>query len=743
MKLFSNGLKGWKQSWSSDLRASISVAFIAIPLGLGIGLASGVPPLAALIPCVVGGLFISWISGGNLAIHSTPKMMIGVSAAAVATLGGDDLFLGYRLLLSAIVVAGIIQFVLGLLRMGFIGDLIPATVIKSLLASVGVIIILKQYPVLLGAETNITSNLELLKSLPLLLLQLNPVVFFIGLISTVIMFAHSRIEFPVIKAIPAAVWVIIIAISYSYALGFADGGSISFMSQTFSFGSEHLIDLPSEIRQSIVTPNFDMWQTGTFWNIVLAVVLISSIEGILSAKALDRLDPLKRKTNVNKELSAIGIGTSISGLLGGLPVIPGIVATSVGVNHNGKSQLMDLFQALFILLSVVLLSSQLQHIPLAALAGILIHTGYKLVNPREILNIYLVGWDQILIFSVTLLVTLANDLILGIAAGTVLTIVIHIVRLRSLSKLFTILFRPNVVSYQEGDDDSKFHISVKGYSNFLNYPRLKKALEVIPRNASINVDVSLAEFIDHTVMEHLAEYEEDHIRKGGQFEIIGLDTHHTFASHPLSVRFKGKSGAEQPKAKPLTSRQQKLQALATELHWNFDPGIIRFISSLVNFHMFRNRAVDRVYNKLTGIVEGGSIMVKDADFHEGEFHAKVKLQATVAIIGLNNSIPAFTIEQEHLFDRIAALAGYDDIDFKNFKKFSDDFRLKGENEQAVRAFFSNELLEFLENQMPYRIESNETSILVMGKNRIMSETEVRDLIHFCTKLASIITSTAK
>ena len=159
--------------------------------------------------------------------------------------------------------------------------------------------------------------------------------------------------------------------------------------------------------------------------------------------------------------------------------------------------------------------------------------------------------------------------------------------------------------------------------------------------------------------------------------------------------------------------------------------------------MFRNRAVDRVYNKLTGIVEGGSIMVKDADFHEGEFHAKVKLQATVAIIGLNNSIPAFTIEQEHLFDRIAALAGYDDIDFKNFKKFSDDFRLKGENEQAVRAFFSNELLEFLENQMPYRIESNETSILVMGKNRIMSETEVRDLIHFCTKLASIITSTAK
>ena len=736
MKLFSNGLKGWKRSWSSDLRASVSVAFIAIPLALGIGLASGVPPMAAVIPCVVGGLFVAWFTGGNVTVHSTPKMLIGVTAASVVLLGGEDLHQGYRFFLAAVVIAGAIQFFLGLLRLGIIGDLVPASVIKSLLASVGVFIIIKQIPVLVGSDLHPHGLVELLRSFGALLGQVNPLVTLVGSVSLIIMFLHSKIEVPVIRAIPAAVWVIGFAIGYSYFLGFSSGQDYF----GFRTGPEFLISLPDNILDAIVSPDFSLWDTSVFWNAVIAILIVSGIEGILSSKAIDRLDPLKRKSNINRELRVIGLATSASGFVGGLPVIPGIVPSSVGVSHGGKSPLMDVFQALWILLLVVLLGSLLQQIPLAALAGILIHTGYKLINPREIINIYRVGWDQIGIFSATLIVTLTYDLILGIAAGTLLTIIIHVIRLRSITKLFTILFRPNVVSYQEDEDDTKYHISVKGYSNFLNYPRLKKALDVIPRNASINVDVSLAEFIDHTVMEHLAEYEEDHIRKGGEFEIIGLDTHHTFAGHPLSVRFKGKSGAELPKVQPLTSRQQKLQALAKELNWHFDPGIIRFISSLSEFYFFRFCTIDRVYNKLTGMVKGASIMVKDADFHEGEFQTKVVRQATVAIIGLEHSIPHFTLEKEYIFDRIAALAGYDDIDFEDFKKFSNTFNLKGEDEQAIRAFFTKDILEFLQKQTPYRIESNGSSILVMDKNRLMSETEIRELSGFCTRLVSLVNS---
>ncbi|MCF8276402.1 MAG: hypothetical protein K9J17_06685 [Flavobacteriales bacterium] len=735
MKLFSNGFKGWKQSWKGDLRASISVAFIAIPLGLGIGLASGVPPLSAVIPSVVGGLFISWFSGGSIALHSTPKMLIGVTAAAVLSFGGDDVFLGYRFFLSAVVVAGLIQFILGILRMGVIGDLIPATVIKSLLASVGVIIIVKQIPALLGAETHAASLIQLVQEMKGLIGGVNPIVMFIGIISVLIMFVHPKIESPVIKALPAAVWVILISIAYSYALEFAEGGQYTIFQHTYEFGSKQLIALPSELSESIVMPDFGLWQTAHFWNIVLAIVLVTSIEGILSARAIDRLDPLKRKTNVNKELRAVGIGTSISGMLGGMPVIPGIVPSSVAVTHNGKTQLVDVFQAILILLLVVLLGSQLKHIPLAALAGILIQTGYKLLNPSEIRNVYRIGWDQVLIFFTTLLITLTFDLIIGIAAGVAITIVIHIIRLRSVMKLFTILFRPNVVAYEEGDENT-FHVSVRGYSNFLNYSRLKKALDVIPSDSTINLDLSLTEFIDHTVLEHLAEFEESHIRRGGHFEIIGMDNHRTSTAHPLSVRFKGDSKVPRPANVTLTSRQKKLQALANTLNWKFELAVIRYVLSFEKFHLFRFRTVDRVYNRLIGTATDYDIVVQDVDFHEGEFQVKVDRQATVAVISVNRKMPLFTLEKEHIFDRVAALAGYDDIDFKDFRKFSNKFRLKGEDETAIRLFFNVELLEFLQNGTSYRLESTGDSMLVFGKERILSEREIEELIEFCSTLLS-------
>ena len=736
MRLLSNGLRGWKQSWKGDLRASVSVAFIAIPLGLGIALASGVPPIAGIIPCVIGGLIIAWFSGGNLAVHSTPKMLIGVTAAGILTLGNDDPILGYRLFLSVVAAAGLIQFILGIMRAGIIGELVPATVIKSLLTAVGVIIIVKQLPVLLGVSYHGHSVIEAISHVPDFIVQENPVIAFIGVVSVLIMFLHPRINLPFVQAIPAAVWVIIFAEFYSYSVGFEEGGSFNILGTVFSFDKSFLVNIPDQLSGAVVYPDFSMVKTSVFWNLVFAVVVVSSIEGILSAKAIDRLDPIKRKSNVNKELSVFGLGTFISGMIGGLPVIPAIVASSVGVNHNAKSQLVDVFHAIMIVLLVVLLGTQLQHIPLAALAGILIHTGYKLINPKEIINTYRVGWDQILIFTITLVTTLVSDLIIGIAIGVFLTILIHVIRLRSVTKLFTILFRPNVVSYEEDEDDS-FHISVKGYCNFLNYPQLKKALDLIPFDSKIVVDLSLAEFIDHTVMEHLSEYEEMHIRRGGEFEIIGLDTHLTSARHPLSVRYKG-SKSQVISEQPLTSRQLKLKSLAESHGWIFDKSVKRYAPEFQRFHLLRHRVVDRSYNKVSGLLDKYSFVIKDIDFQEGEFHKHVSGQSTVALIELPEKAPLFTIEKEHLFDRLAALAGFDDIDFKNFKKFSDTFRLKGEDETAIRNFFTPQLISFLENNTQYRIESSGNEILLIGKERPMSVAEIETMVQFIKKLIKVL-----
>ena len=733
MRLFSTGLKGWKQSWKDDLRASVSVAFIAIPLGLGIALASGVPPIAGVIPCVIGGILLAWFSGGNIAVHNTPKMLIGVTAAAIVTLGDNDPILGYRLFLSVVVVSGAVQFLLGLLRLGIIGELIPATVIKSLLSAVGVIIIAKQLPVLLGVEYHGHSVVESLAHIPDFLIQENPVITFIGVVSVLIMFIHPKIEVPFIKAIPGVVWVIIFAEVYSYSIGFEEGGSFNILGIVASFDKSYLVNIPDELASAIVHPDFSMWQTSTFWNLVLAVALVSSLEGILSAKAIDRLDPLKRKSNVNKELSVIGLGTAFSGLIGGLPIIPAIVASSVGIHHNAKSQLLDFFQAVMILMLVVLLGTQLQHIPLAALAGILVHTGYKLINPSEIRNIFRIGWDQVLIFIVTLCTTILTDLIIGISLGVLLTILIHVIRLRSVVKLFTILFRPNVVSYEEEHKEGTFHVSVAGYSNFLNYPQLKRALDVIPHDATIVVDLSLAEFVDHTVMEHLAEYEENHIRKGGEFELIGIDAHLSSATHPLSVRFKGQrigvSGDQ-----PLTSRQHKLQNFAEELGWTFDPSIKRYTVEFEPFHMLRYKFVNRSYNKLQGAFQNHNIIIQDLDMHEGELQFKEISQTSVAIISVPNSIPLFTIEKEYIFDKIAAFAGFDDIDFDKFQEFSSSFKLKGKNESEIREYFTDELLTLLETELPYRLESTGDRILLLGQERIKSVSEIEKLVGFSKKL---------
>lgn len=730
MRVFSNGLKGWKRSWRGDLRASLSVAFISIPLGLGIGLASGVPPLAAVIPAVIGGLIFAWFSGGHIVVHSTPKMLIGVTAAAVATLGITDMVSGYRLFLAAVVIAGLFQFLLGLLRLGVVGDVVPASVIKSLLAAVGIIIIVKQLPVLVGSDLHPEDIIYLIKAIPELWTDANLVVTMVGIVSVVIMFMHPKVEFAVVKAVPAAVWVIIVSIASSYALGFAEGGSLL----SYSYGPQFLIDIPDKIKDALVTPDFSQWQTAVFWNAVIAVVIVSSIEGILSAKAIDRLDPWKRKSNVNRELRVMGLATSASGMIGGLPVIPGIVPSSVGVSHNGKTQLTDVFQAVWILLLFILLGSQLQHIPLAALAGILIHTGYKLINPSEIINTYRIGWDQTIIFFGTLIVTLTTDLITGIASGVVITLAIHVIRLRSFAKLFTILFRPNVVTYQEMDADNKFHVSVKGYVNFLNYPRLKNAMTFIPSDATINLDLSLTEFIDHTVLEHLSEFEEAHIRRGGQFEIVGMDLHLTTSKHPLAVRFKREGKILDPARIALTSRQKKLQALAQELAWEFDPSEKRFVLTMERFHLFRYKTVDRSFNHLSGTVGTCTLTVQDLDYHEGEFQTRVNHKTTSALVSFDTEIPLFTIEREHILDRLAALAGYDDIDFEKFQKFSDKFRLKGEDEEAIRSFFSAPLINFLDAECKYRLESSGRNILILGKDRPMSEAEIKELIEFCTGL---------
>ena len=729
-------MKGWRASLSHDLRAAVSVSMIGIPLGLGIALAMGAPLYAAIIPVVIGGVLVSWFSGSFVTVHSTPKMLIPVIAAAVISLGGSNLLAGYQLVLVALIIAGLTQVILGITRSGAVGEMIPNSVIKSLLAAVGVIIILKQYHVMLGSETKAKSSVDLIMALAENTMNLNPAIAFIGVISLCYLIIHPKINLPAVQAIPAPIWVILISLTYSLILGLKDLGTYHLFEADHVVLDKHMLMVPNSIKGSIVVPDWSGWTDPEVWSLSMTVAVIVVIEGILATKAIDRIDPQNRRTNVNQELISSGGGTMVSALIGGLPVIPGIVGSTVNVSHNGRTQMANLFQALFIVVILLALGSILSFIPLASLAAILVHTGLKLASPEIFIGTYRIGIGEFAILLVTLVVTVVWGLIIGIGAGIALGVMLLLWQLRSPIKLFRYLFKPNTVLAIE--PDGKYLLSIEGYASFLNYRRLKKQIDAIPRNSSVIIDLGLTEVVDHSVMEHLHHFEQNFIRKGGSFEIIGLEGHDPSAPHQFANRRLLRISRMVGTKDILTSRQRKLKKLAKELAWNFKSNIRSFVPELEAFRMFRTSRIDRAFNKLEGMEGSVSITIQDVAYHQGEFHARERHQATLLTLGLQTKIPVFTMDLEHVFDRIASLAGYDDIDFEKFPEFSDTYNLKGPNESGIRELFNPTMIAFLTGIGAEHIESTGDQVLVLMKQRICTEQEILKLASVGSDLALML-----
>ena len=289
---------------------------------------------------------------------------------------------------------------------------------------------------------------------------------------------------------------------------------------------------------------------------------MASIESILSIKAVDKLDPKKRRSNINKDLKALGLATIGSGFLGGLNVVTVIARSSVNANNGGTNRAANFSHALFLLLFIALFSTQLSRIPLPALMAILVFTGYKLASPRVVKQILYVGREQLIIFFTTLFVTLKVSLISGILAGVVITFIIHIIMNKSLSLFVRNFLKPNVLLFQEDDGKGRYYISVKHYCTFLNYYKLKQKMEAIAESENVVVDFSMCQFVDHTVMENLHNYQELFDKKGGVFEVIGLDWHDTDSTHPFALR--RILPMPEKKNNNLSKRQTSLKQLALD-----------------------------------------------------------------------------------------------------------------------------------------------------------------------------------
>ncbi len=713
------------------------VSLIALPLGLGLALASEAPPISGVIASIAGGIVVSIFGGSKITVTGPGNGLVVVLLGAITTLANGDLYQGYIFTLAAIICSGALMILIGQLRLGILSDFFPSSAIQGMLAAIGISIFAKQVHVML-ANTRIKGDtISLLKDIPdTVLLLFKPeysaaiVAAIVGILSLLIMFFYGKIRNKYFQLVPAPMWIVLLAIGLSYYYEF-------FSTEQYPIGKDLLVQIPDNVFLSFPRPDFSLVFDAKFIGAVIAITLISSIESLLSIKAVDKLDPLKRRSNVNKDLTALGIASIVSGFLGGLNVVTVIARSSVNVNNGGSNRSSNFFHSVFLILFVVLFQDQLKRIPLTALAAILVYTGYKLAAPRNLKDVAKIGKEQLIIFSATIIATITTNLITGILIGILTAIIIHFILNKSMMFFVRSLFKPNVLMFKEGGNGTYF-ISVKNFSSFLNFSKLKKRLDTIPENQDAVIDFSLCDFVDYTVQESLLGYQETFTRKGGSFEITGLDIHGASSEHPLAIRSlipfsrKIKLGSKTG----LTKRQQDLKGIANDFARNYNPKKDTDISGLNDFVFFKIKKITYLSNSIFD--PKAVFKISDVEFSEGEFIARTLVRTTVLTIKLKSDVPKFTLDREGLLEFVYKFSGFKDITVEDHPDFSKRFFLLGEYPEKIKSFFTDELVLFFESNPYYHIESNGHSLLLMRRERLASIKEIKALLDFGTRLEKVI-----
>jgi len=731
----SSTIKAFVYDLPQNLFAGFVVSLVALPLGLGLAIASNAPPISGIIAAIIGGVVASLVGGSQLTITGPGNGLVVVLLSSITLLGDGDLYQGYLFTLAAIVLSGLLMFLFGVFRLGSLGEFFPSSALQGMLSAIGISILAKQFHVMLGFTDVEGSPLEALSEVPktILIVFKNPskeilLAASIGVISLVLLFLYSKLRVRFFRLIPAPMWVVLLAIALSYYYEL-------FSSDPYPINSSLLISLPDDILNSLPFPDFKKLLDVQFIGVVVSLTLIASIESLLSIKAVDKLDPQKRRSNVNKDLRAIGAASAISGFIGGLNVVTVIARSSVNVNNGGTNRSSNLFHAFFLLLFVVLFRDQIQRIALPALASILVYTGYKLAAPSNIIGIMRIGKEQLVIFLLTLITTLLGGIILGISVGIVSTFLIHVLINKSFFLFSRNLLKPNVLMYRE-EGSGNYYVSVKSFCSFLNFYKLKRMLDEIPEQDHAIIDFSLCQFVDHTVMEGVNDYRRVFSRKGGIFEIIGLDIHLADTEHPFAIRkvlpikefFKLRNN--------LTKRQLSLEKLSKILNLNYNPEMTSESKNLDQFLYFKTKLINYQNNQLTSVENNFSFF--DLSYSEGAFISKEDLSASFFLIDLKEKIPSFILDKERFLGSLSERLRYHDLDFKAHPDFSNRFFLSGSDQLAVRSLFKGSLIAFFERSAEFYIESRRSQLLIKRKDRLLSIEEIKSLFTFSTELVSIL-----
>lgn len=479
-----------------DIPAGLVVFLVALPLCLGISLASGAPFQAGLIAGIVGGIVVGLLSGSHTSVSGPAAGLTAVVAVAIKEMPVYEAFL------LSVVIAGVFQIILGKLKVGLIGDFIPASVVKGMLAAIGLILILKEIPHLLGDDLDFIGDesfeqadgrntfTEIIAAFH----NMSPTAIFIGTLVVVILVLWEqpfikRLKYIAILPAPLVAVFAGVVINAFMAYNYAD----------LALSGKHLVSLPvvksfAGFKAFFHFPKGEYLLHFNVWYTAASIALIASLETLLSLEAADEIDPYSRVSPPNKELIAQGTGNIVSGLIGGIPITAVIVRSSTNINAGARSKFSTIFHGTLLLVCVFLIPGVLNLIPFAALAGILIYVGYKLTKPQIYIGLYRKGIDQFLPFLITIIATLfSNHLLIGVFIG-MLTAMFFIVRSNYRTAILFV------------KDENHYLVRLRSEVSFLNKSFLKQQLETIPENSKVLFDASRSNFVDKDILEVIEDF---------------------------------------------------------------------------------------------------------------------------------------------------------------------------------------------------------------------------------------------
>jgi MFS superfamily sulfate permease-like transporter len=731
------GFQGLIENWRSDLIAAVSVSLIALPLSLGIALAAGAPAMAGILSAIVGGVVTTLYRGGHVSVNGPAKGVIAVILLGIALMD-DGTGQAFNYVLAAVVVSGAIQVLLGLLKLGRLADIFHSSVIHGLLAAIGIIIFAKQIHVAMGTHSDSPSIIQNLVDAVIYLPEANPFVVIIALAGLLLLLFQSKISYRIFHILPAPMWVIALSIPFVYFFNFFEQHTLSFLGKMYEVGPSLLLEIPDNIMDSIMHPNFGKINTIEFWTTVFSILIITSIESLAIAKAVDKIDPYKRKTDLNKDLTGIGLSTMVAGLIGGLPIIAVIIRSTVNIHNGAKTKWSNMYQGLLLLIFIVLLSPIMRQVPLCAFAILLVYTGFKLASPAVFKQVYNQGIEQLIFFVGTMILTLYTNLLIGLLGGLLLAMVSHMLLAKvSIPQFFKMVYKSgsNLVKKSDGSYDLK----IKGIANFLGILKIDKLVSQIPSGADVNIDLSETRLVGMTYMDYLVDYLNMQKGTGGEVVIKGLDSHVSSSTHNRALKISFNNSVVE-----LSPRETRLQNLAHEQNYQYTNQVDWNTSYLKNFHFFEIRPIERKLNCLKGQFKDLDVSweIADVTFSEGTAFTAETFNTTLMTLKLNKKIPVFTMEKEgvieKVFDRVMAFTGYKDIDFEMYPGFSNKFLITGNNEPEIRAFFTDEIIRFFENHQIYHLESNGEALVIFDKIKLARTDETIAFIDYGKELATLL-----